>query len=248
MTLALILGSAACVWDDLAVAKELIGDRAHVVIIANYTGIKYAGDIDAWVTLHPDLMNNWQDQREALGFNTDYRSFTHENRRNVRAEIVRERYQGSSGLYAAHVGFRAFGASGVILCGVPMDADAGHIIRAGQWGPVAKYRPAFEQAKADGLNIRSMSGWSGALFGAPDADWIASMNLPKLVNRPRERKGRPLEMHVLFLRDCNFIPPENRRAAVAYKKGMKLTIKKAWAEKMIAEGFCEKAPTPKRPS
>lgn len=53
-------------------------------------------------------------------------------------------------------------------------------------------------------------------------------------------------MRVRFKRDRNWTPPEERRITVAYKKGMELTIKRAWGEQMKTDGDLEEIDPPAR--
>lgn len=170
--IAICLGGARTVWDDLERAKALVGDALHIVVAANHVGIVYPGRLDAWATLHHELIDGWREDRAAAGLNQDYRTFIHAPRRGVRAEVEPQSWYGSSGLYAAQAALGPLGANGVILCGVPMDPDAGHITGAAVWPHVERYRQGFERARSDGANIRSISGWSANLFGRPDAEWL----------------------------------------------------------------------------
>ncbi|WP_292052145.1 hypothetical protein [Brevundimonas sp. UBA5866] len=53
-------------------------------------------------------------------------------------------------------------------------------------------------------------------------------------------------MRVVFLRDRNFTPPEQRGITVAYKAGMELTIKRAWGEQLVADGDAREVAPPRR--
>ncbi len=53
-------------------------------------------------------------------------------------------------------------------------------------------------------------------------------------------------MRVRFLRDRNWTPPEQRGITIAYKKGMELTIKRAWGDQMVADGDAEEIQAPSR--
>lgn len=163
--IALILGGAPSVWDEHAAAEELLC-RGRLVVAANLAGIHYPGRLDAWATLHPDLLPGWASQRKG---NADFRSFTPDD--------VAERWSGSSGLYAAQVALFEMGTSGVILCGVPMDSAAGHFTGRTPWESTTSYRQAFAQALPEiGGRVRSMGGWSADLFGKPTPAWIDTID------------------------------------------------------------------------
>lgn len=161
----LILGGAKTVWSDLERAREVIGDTPYVIVATNCAGWQYPGLVDVWATLHAERFAGWRTQRQAAGLNADYRAYTDQDGHD--AIVVAPTGRGSSGLYAAQVALDNEGCDLAILCGIPMDDTGGHIHWNRPWGDSHHYRPAFEAAKADGLNIRSMSGWTAELFGTP---------------------------------------------------------------------------------
>lgn len=174
--IAICLGGAQNVWADYVAAKKIVGGEPHFMVACNFAGIHYDGRLDVFATLHHEMFRPWRQQRAEKGFNTDYRPVIHEKSRFVPdAEIVPHGWYGSSGLYMAQVAFELLGASGAILCGVPMEAEGMHIHWPGEWQHkhTPRYREGFEQAKAEGANIRSMSGWTRGLFGAPTPSWLA---------------------------------------------------------------------------
>lgn len=172
--IAVCLGGALSVWDDLKEAERLLGDRPRIMVAANFAGIDYPRHLDAFCTLHPERMAAWLKARSKMGRNTDCRRFVWRAERGLGAEVVKERWRGSSGLYMAQVALDQLGATGVILCGVPMDKDAGHIRQPGPWLRTEVYRKGFLEArKVIGGQVRSMSGWTSCRFGRPDHEWIA---------------------------------------------------------------------------
>lgn len=172
--IALCLGGAKSVWQEYAAAKSLIGNRPHIVIACNYAGIQFSGHLDAWATLHPERFDAWREERAGRGFNTDHRAFIYKVKQRSAGEVVPYRWYGSSGLYMAQVALSEMGASGAILCGVPMNDTGGHIHWGETWDHAYHYRDGFKRAKDERANIRSMSGWSAELFGIPDEEWIKS--------------------------------------------------------------------------
>lgn len=172
--IAVCLGGALSVWDDLKEAERLLGARPRIMVAANFAGIDYPGHLDAFCTLHPERMGAWLKARAKMGRNTDCRRFVWRAERGLDAEVIKERWRGSSGLYMAQVALDQLGATGVILCGVPMDKDAGHIRAPGPWLRTEVYRRGFLEArKGIGGQVRSLSGWTSCRFGKPDAQWIA---------------------------------------------------------------------------
>lgn len=187
--IALILGGAPT-WLDEAKAAAALLNRPHLVVAANLAGIHWPGKLDAHVTLHPDQLESWRAQRKGPAA---ARIFAPSGRKTPKwAEIAEERWPGSSGLYAAQVALFDLGASGAILCGIPMDSAAGHFDRppGARWEAVGDYRAAFAAALPEiGGRIRSMGGWTADLFGEPTAEWVGAIDntRPAGVSAPKER-------------------------------------------------------------
>lgn len=168
--IALILGGAPSVFDEAQAAAALL-NRRHLVVAANLAGIHWPGKLDGWVSLHGNLLPKWAEERagEPAG-----RLFT--------VAATPERWPGSSGLYALQVALFELGASGAILCGVPLDSEAGHFDRppGARWEAVGDYRQAFAAALPEiGGRIRSMGGWTANLFGRPTAAWVGAISSSK---------------------------------------------------------------------
>lgn len=247
-SVALVIGGSRDVWAELEAALTLTEGLDRVIVATNFAGGVWPGDIDAWATLHPELFAAWREERFERGLNTDYRAFVHAKRNGPPdAEAHPLRWSGSSGLYAAQVALEAMGAAGAILCGVPIDEAAGHFQAPGDWSLARRYRPAFEAAKRDGAEIRSMSGWTGDLLGRPDAGWLASLAVgPPRPKKPRERKGEEITVRIKMLRTRNFTPPEERRITVKYLADWEYTVKRAHGEAMAADGDATEIPAPAR--
>lgn len=193
--IALILGGGPTVWADLEEARALI-NRRHIIVAANKAIEAFSGRLDGAATLHPDLLANWAARRQG---NRDFRSFVpvpHET--SPRAEVVAERWPGSSGLYAAQVALLEMGATGAILCGVPMDAAAGHFIDKGPWAGTDDYRQAFAAAlPLLGGRLRSACGWTQQLFGAPSAAWIEAIDITRPAGISAAPNARTDTMHTV---------------------------------------------------
>lgn len=173
--IAVILGGARCVWDDARAALALIGDRPHMIVATNQAGVRYPGDLDAWASLHPDFFANALPRRLNAGLNKPllYAPAKHSDTPGIKA--VASRWDGSSALYAAQIAMKQLKAGKVILCGAPLDAEAGHIAVPGAWGDPERYRAGFVTALPEiEHKVRSMGGWTADILGAPHPDWIAS--------------------------------------------------------------------------
>lgn len=187
--IAIILGGSPTVWAEYAEAKALLGQRRAVVVAANLAGRHSRERIDAWVSLHSDLIAGWAGRRRG---NQDYRAFTPTRAGRMATEIVEERWPGSSGLYALQIALYEMGAAGAILCGVPMDSEAGHFAVPGRWASTTSYRRAFCAALPSvGARVRSMSGWTQSLFGRPDQIWIEAIEQQRSLGRT-EKASLPM--------------------------------------------------------
>lgn len=231
---ALVIGGSQNVWKDLDRALALTMGRDRILVATNFAGRVFKGEIDAWATLHPESLAGWRAEREVIGLNTDYRAFVHEPRRNSSgAEVWQLAWSGSSGLFGAQVAVQAMGASGAILCGVPIDVDSGHFAEPGPWALAEKYRPAFLAAKAADFPMRSMSGWTQDLLGRPDLEWLDELGVGPA--RPRARKAPEATMRIKMLKTRNWTPPEDRRQTTKYLADTEYTVKRAWGEALVRD-------------
>lgn len=224
---ALCLGGAATVWADVAAAQLLLGEAAHLIVACNYAGIRWPGRLDAWCTLHPEQLEGWRAERARAvpPRNADYRVFGGDVDDDA----------GSSGLFMARKTLAEMSVPGLILCGVPMDDTGGHIRHPGDWTAAAHYRAAFEAAKAEGLNIRSMSGWTAELFGRPDAAWLGALGVTA-------SPAREADSWVAFVDAFDWDPTP--RTTVAYPAGFVGRVPRACRALAMAAGAAVKVPAP----
>lgn len=243
---AICLGGALSVWDDLKKAMELVKDRPHLIVAANHAGLLFPGDIDAWVTLHPELLPEWMADRKEAGFNDDYQAFVHSNRRKLfDVEEVPQRWSASSGIFAAQVALDALDCAGAILCGVPIAPEGGHIVDPGEWPLSERYRPGVLQARDQGAPIRSMSGWTAKVLGKPSKSWLTEIGVePGRVRR--KRKAQEPNMRISMLNTRNWTPPEDRRQTTKYLAGSDYTVKRSWGRAMVKDGDAVEVPAPPR--
>lgn len=186
-----VLGGSPTVFDDLERTKELLGREPFGIVACNLAGIAYPGEIQGWASLHSEMMATWRAQRRG---NADYRAFIPSRHPNCPdGTIVIPRWDGSSGLYGGEVALSQFQAGGVILCGVPMDPEAGHFATPGFWSGGTHYRKAFTDALPTlGGRVRSMGGWSAQVYGHPTREWLAAATGLKSMGAPRSiTKTRP---------------------------------------------------------
>lgn len=174
MTFAVVLGGAGGVWEELAALNTMTGGAPDIVVACNDAGAVYPGRLDGWATLHAEKLTAWREQRPAR----DHRAFTINGYWNHASdvEIVRERWKGSSGLYAVQIALEVFGASQVVLCGVPLWPANGHFFSPSrEWPEAELYRRGFQAALPVIRDpVRSMSGWTRELLGGPTPEWLTT--------------------------------------------------------------------------
>lgn len=177
---ALVLGGAAEVWDSLAETERLFGPGWWELAVAcNDIGCLWPHHLDAWCTLHPEKMANWRRRREENGHP---RAVEHIGR-NGRQPGALDRTihhpfgNGSSGLLSVAVALH-LGATRVVLCGVPMtrtpyfDGSVEHTTGHTFSGANAHWKKwQFHAAELDG-RVKSMSGRTQNLLGAPTLEWL----------------------------------------------------------------------------
>ena len=170
MLTALVLGGAATVWDDAAAALDMFDPG--MVLAVNDIAARWTGQVDYLVTLHPEKLPMWQAQRLRRGMNGPA-TVAHEPPADV---VMDYRFpgmnaSGSSGLFAVKVALEA-GADRVVLAGVPMTPTP-HFFDAGHWGERESFAGAWEIALPHiAGRVRSLSGWTRELLGAPTPDWL----------------------------------------------------------------------------
>lgn len=188
----LILGSAACLWDDLEAIgdDDWAGDRMAV----NLSAIFYDRHrLRHWATVHPDGYGfqcevPWwrrRPDRQGKAFDLHGATFATKARevslasRNPKPDDIVEwpwpgrRRQGTSSLFAAHVAVQ-LGYDRIVLCGVPLDGS-GYFFRkhrvADQESRTFARRHCHdmwrEVAPEWGGKVTSMSGFTRELLGEP---------------------------------------------------------------------------------
>lgn len=180
MRLAAVLGGARGGFDELASLPPV------PVFAVNDAAAEYPGQLEAFVTLHPEKLPMWLGKRRAAGLPEPGAIIAHTlppheapgvGREHV-TELLDYRWpdmtgSGSSGLFAVKValarGYR------VVLCGVPMDPQRTHY----EQSTFRNDHSGFCEAWSIALpylrdNVRSMSGWTAELLGKPDSNWLGN--------------------------------------------------------------------------
>lgn len=184
MKRAVVIGGAACVWDDLAAARKL--GRFDAVIAINDAGAHYEGEIEIWATLHIEKMAQWVVARGDKGFPPARTIAGHKGHvREAQPNKLQPDYvtdyrwpgmsgSGSSGLFAVKVAIE-HGFDRIVLCGVPMQAAGNHFFDARPWREVNSFTGAWPVALPYIKPFtRSMSGQTREWLGYPTKEWLES--------------------------------------------------------------------------
>lgn len=190
MRTALVIGGAACVWEDIAAAKAI---DYQAVIACNDIGAEWPDELDAWVSLHPRSFTtgpNWRQRRADNGHPPAKRYFGHPAAFKGRQAMALDlatfvtptdydfagEKSGSSGLFCAKVALVDLGFDRVVLAGVPMTPTA-HFNEKRNWTKAnASGRTSAHGFRNSWMAVpkeyrdrmRSISGWTRVLLGSPD--------------------------------------------------------------------------------
>lgn len=170
MVKALVLGSGNCLASDVQEAASLF--TADVVIAVNHAARDHPGRVDHWATMHPDLYPLWIEARRKAGHPPAGQYWHPLHRRSPIDSKPIASPGGSSGLLAVEVALE-LGCDRIVLAGIPMHQNARHYDDERKWTEARQYWPAWEK-RADMLRdrVRSFSGWTLHLLGAPTKEWL----------------------------------------------------------------------------
>ena len=175
---ALVIGRAAGVWDEVKQAQDLIKpNKFDIVVATNIVGCDYPGQLDHWVTFHVLSLVNWIAKRHQNGFAPALNYWTSPSQKKFQDRVpVSFQYVqcegGSSGLLATCTALQV-GATHVVLAGIPMEMERGQYDTDKAWSEAEVYRQVWEE-RLDYLKptVRSLSGWTQRLLGAPTKEWL----------------------------------------------------------------------------
>ena len=163
--LLIITGSAPCVLEDLARAKELA--TSYDLLAVGLDAVdKYAEPIKYVSTYHPKEIAEIAERRAGYG-NTDYLVISHQEKPGVDI-CIKDWWipSGSSSLLGVQAAQR-LGYDKIILCGCPL---------TGKNKDEQDYKNFHsgwqKRLKEISACVRSLSGWTRDLLGAPDDQWI----------------------------------------------------------------------------
>lgn len=193
--IAIVLGSADCVWDDYTATNLLLKQYVdylnseakpftHDVMIENFvindTIPVFPGHVHHAISLHPnkfaapakDGSGNWAHKRNANGYPIPDHIWGH--RGTELTTNTSSDWGGSSGLFACKIALE-LGHSRIIMCGVPLDPKQRHIVRHTDWNSAKAFQRGWITRKATVLGkVKSWEGWTKDLLGIPTIEWLQS--------------------------------------------------------------------------
>lgn len=179
MRTALVLGGGKELDDDIRSVRAL-GLEYQGVVACNDAGYHWPGDLDAWVSLHPEHFSRWAEKRRAMGYPepTEYVSFREppvHRKQWVLDRITDHLFpgcekSGSSGLFAIKVALMDLGFDRVVLCGIPMTMEGAHFFNRNEpWNSAPNFRRWWQEIPQEYRDrMRSMSGWTKVFLGYPE--------------------------------------------------------------------------------
>lgn len=185
----IVLGGGAEVWYDVDTWERLaapdhpvqLGSWQGLFIAVNDIGVHWPRAIDHWVSCHADKFDAWKRQRAAhVGYPRVQATWGCSLGQPVDF-VVSPWAWGSSGMLAVQVALE-LGCTKVILCGVPMTVTA-HFGQSDEFNAVttdwrdaeahwSKWAAAHAAGHFGTDVVRSMSGRTRRVFGAPTLDWL----------------------------------------------------------------------------
>ncbi len=182
MKSALVVGCAACVWDDVAAAQDMhLFDAVYCVKLA---GVHWPGPFKVWATLHPEFMLDYSKQRAANNFPMGGYEIvaplagevSRDHSKHPVDRRVSYRFKGmnasaSSGIYGAKVALDD-GYDRIVMAGIPMDTS-NHFTRGKPWGHLDSFTDGFSKSVPFLRGkVKSMSGMTKDVLGGPTPGWL----------------------------------------------------------------------------
>lgn len=173
---AIVLGGAECHEADLAHARKLLAEVGlEPTIIMVNDQIEHHPGPGIAVTLHPRSLETWLTERKKKGHQPPAQIWAH-RRDSPHVTNVTQDWAGSSGLLGTKVALLELNYDRIILCGVPMTMEGRHFRRHAEWGASMPFRRGWEHNLHHLTErVRSCSGWTEKLLGAPTAEWAGGI-------------------------------------------------------------------------
>lgn len=194
MKTALVIGCASGVWQEVRAAKALaVYDAIYCV---KQMGIHYSKPFDVWITLHPEVMDDYERQRNVFDFPNGYQivappkselGHDHKDKGNIARRVSylwneNNNASASSGIYGAKVALED-GFERIVLAGIPMTPEAGHFLpdsrtvsgvrRGSTWQGQSAFTEGYRMAVPFLRGkVRSMSGLTRDNLGHPTEEWL----------------------------------------------------------------------------
>lgn len=194
MKSALVIGCAANVWEDIEAAKRLTTYDA--IYCVKQIGVHYPDAFNVWATLHTEAMDGYEVERHASGLPNGYQIVAPPpnelGSHGAKGKITRRvsylwpgstsSASASSGIYGAKVALDD-GFDRVVLAGIPMSPEHGHFLPEGKmvsgqrrgvvWTGHSAFVLGFSEAVPHLIGkVKSMSGYTQKVLGAPNSNWI----------------------------------------------------------------------------
>jgi hypothetical protein len=181
MNRVLVMGSSSRLWPDLQALAQITGDGRWpwTVIGVNMAGWAYPFDLHHWATLHPDHFRIWKPLRESLRYPMGFKSWggrwvtgsTDEDHEEV-DEVLDVDRVGSSGMLAVDIARKRLEADRIVIAGMPVDATR-RFYDFRPWDSALTYQVRWRESIEDfDGRVRSMSGFTKEILGAPDRSWL----------------------------------------------------------------------------
>jgi hypothetical protein len=169
---AIIVGGARSVWEEVGATAALLaeaGTEARWFVINDMIPM-FPGSCTA-VSLHVERIKGWLERRAKAGWPKPDEVWAHA--KHAEATHFTEDWRGSSGLFAIAVA-RQLGYDRIVLCGIPMRPDAGHIVRgAALWNAAEQFMGGWKMHEKEiAPHVRSWSGVTAEMFGKPDQAFV----------------------------------------------------------------------------
>lgn len=165
----LILGGAACVWEDFARVRPWGGE----IMAVNDIGAHLHDIVRHWCTLHPEYLAGWRAYRAGHCYGEGVPPSTHAPRWRDGVDRVwsMSNYGDTSGLFACFVGLM-LGYESIVLAGVPA-TDEPHYFDP-PWQRCSGYDPgiawstwSWASSTVFAGRVKSLSGNTRDWLGAP---------------------------------------------------------------------------------
>jgi hypothetical protein len=176
----LVIGSARN-WEEDVAAAEAMAEFKHFVVVKG-VGCIWPREVDAWVTLHNEMIESQVADRKKAGFSDAKAIYSWDKPPKIRCITHRTEFRwpnqkvsASSGIFGAKVAAVDLGFNRVVLCGCPLEAGWGRIDYTHAWTHARSFIKGFLQAVPDMINVRSMSGFTREHLGAPTIEWLNGM-------------------------------------------------------------------------